>query len=147
MEIPWARLLTERCKIYVENLHLSVAHTPRPAKPDDEDDAKDDSAAGAQEEGVGRGRGRKQFKMSQSFYKERQEAGSRGYAGYGEEGVERLSKMVQHVLGNTEVCVKNLRLSLFAQDPRDGRFCVWKRSKPTITRILCKHKTACHAVL
>ena len=40
-------------------------------------------------------------------------ASPRGDQGKMDEGVETLSRLVQHVVGNMEVCLKNVKVSLF----------------------------------
>ncbi|CAD7969228.1 unnamed protein product [Amoebophrya sp. A120] len=76
---------------------------------------------------------KQQFQMASSDYDSSRGSSSKGKnrstadkkkqepqsSGYGDEGVETLSRLVQHVLGNMEVCLKNVRLSLFSEDPEE----------------------------
>lgn len=108
MDIPWAHLLRDPCKVYIAGLHVALAKgavapstgpesSPRPGRVDGAGgQPRADAPATAQ--------GAQQPRYSQ-------------------EGVETLSRLVKLILARTEVCVHDASLALLAPSPHRDQRC------------------------
>eukprot|EP00931_Biecheleriopsis_adriatica_P087392 TRINITY_DN61874_c0_g1_i2.p1 TRINITY_DN61874_c0_g1~~TRINITY_DN61874_c0_g1_i2.p1 ORF type:complete len:2376 (-),score=522.53 TRINITY_DN61874_c0_g1_i2:53-7180(-) len=93
MDIPWRRLISDHCKVYVSGLHVELAKG-LPAGPAGESGSSRPPEASLNTEGQADG-------------SSLPEPPSR----YSDEGIETLSRLVKRVLSRTEVCLRDASLT------------------------------------